>query len=411
MSIHDPMLSDGAAPPGAALERDFRAIVEHCSMAIVLQCAGRIVYVNRAAVDSLEFSSAAELIGRPLEIIFDADSYATLSSNFQKVGPDDDQLFIGNLRLRRKSGNFMDGEVYHSSVLFDGAQGTMMSIRDVTATKRLEFELRQAQKLESIGRLAARLAHEINTPIQYVGDSAHYVAELVGNLLQFLDKSRADLRKLAVAERGEKALEELAAEEEAADLQFMRIEGPRSVERIKGGASRVARIISAMKSFSHPGGEEASPMDINKIVEDTLVIAGHELKETATVTTDLASLPQVYGFPADVNQALLNLVVNAAHAVADRANTGQPGSIHVSTLVREGSVEIVVADNGCGMSDNVKERIFEPFFTTKQVGRGTGQGMTVVRTAVHKHGGSIDFESTVGVGTKFVLRFPLELPP
>jgi PAS domain S-box-containing protein len=413
MAITDPVpdtrFESGAVPVAGEHGRDdFRTIVEHCSTAIVLQRDRRIVYANRAAVDCFEFTSQADLIGQPVELLFDVDSYATLASNFHKATPHDDQLFIGELKLRRKSGAVMHAEIYHSGLVFGGADATMISIRDVTATKSLELDLQQAQKLESIGRLAARLAHEINTPIQYIGDSAHYIAELVTGLLDFIDKSRADLRTLVFERRGEAGLAELDAEEEAADLDFMRIEGPRSVERIKGGATHVARIVSAMKSFSHPGGEEASPMDVNKIVEDTLVIAGHELKDTATVTTKLAALPQIYGYPADLNQALLNLVVNAAHAVADRLEGSEPGFIHVSTRLCDGEIEIAVTDNGCGMPDYVKERLFEPFFTTKQVGRGTGQGMTIVRSAVHKHGGGIDFQSTVGVGTRFVLRLPVE---
>jgi PAS domain S-box-containing protein len=389
---------------------DFRAIVEHCSTAIVLQQRERVVYANPAAVDCFEYASPAELIGLPMQQLFDESSYATIASNFHKASPHDNQLFIGDLKLRRKSGAVMDAEIYHSGLLFGGAEVTMITIRDVTATKRLELDLRQAQKLESIGRLAAQLAHEINTPIQYIGDSAHYVADLVGSLLEFLDHSRAELRKLVAERGGEQGLAALTAEDEAADLEFMRVEGPRSIERIKGGASKVARIVSAMKSFSHPGGEEASPMNINKIVEDTLVIAGHELRETAAVTTDLAELPPMFGYPGDLNQALLNMVINAAHAIADRPGGREPGTVHIRTRAHGGCVEIAVEDNGCGMPEQVKARLFEPFFTTKPIGRGTGQGMTIVRSAAEKHGGTVDFQSTVGVGSQFLIRLPIERP-
>jgi signal transduction histidine kinase len=171
----------------------------------------------------------------------------------------------------------------------------------------------------------------------------------------------------------------------------------------------VARIVAAMKSFSHPGSDQATPMNVNQMVADTLVVASYELKNTATVTTELAELPPVPGYPADLNQALLNLVVNAAHAIADRHEAGEPGAIRISTRTEDGHVAISVADNGCGMPPHVQARLFEPFFTTKEVGRGTGQGLVLARAVAQKHGGTIDFESAVGSGTTFVLRLPVQL--
>jgi signal transduction histidine kinase len=272
----------------------------------------------------------------------------------------------------------------------------------------MELDLRQAQKLESMGRLAAGIAHEINTPIQYVGDSVHYLGQAITDILSLLDKSRADLRTLAAQRGGAAAVAELAREEEAVDLEYLRREGPLAVERIVDGISRVARIVHAMKTFSHPGSDSAIPMDINKMVENTLIIAGHELKSVGRVATELAELPQVSGFPADINQALLNLVVNAAHAVADRGDPASPGVVTVGTRANQGYVEITVADNGCGMTPEVQARLFEPFFTTKEVGRGTGQGLGVARAAAQKHDGAISFVSSVDVGTTFTLRLPIE---
>jgi two-component system NtrC family sensor kinase len=205
-------------------------------------------------------------------------------------------------------------------------------------------------------------------------------------------------------------VEALAAEEEAADLAYMRSQGPRSIERIIDGASRVALIVAAMKRFSHPGTPSATPMDINKMLGDTLVIAGHELKTAGSVVTDFTPLPAVSGYPADINQALLNLIINAAHAVVDRGPAAGPGMVKVGTRLDRGHVEITVADNGCGMPVDVQARLFEPFFTTKEVGRGTGQGLAIVRSAAQKHGGTITFESAVGVGTAFTLRLPVEPP-
>jgi signal transduction histidine kinase len=172
--------------------------------------------------------------------------------------------------------------------------------------------------------------------------------------------------------------------------------------------SRVSRVVGAMKSFSHPGSEDTAPMDLNKIVEDTLVIAAHELRVAAEVIKDLSPVPAVRGFAADLNQALLNLVVNAAHAIADRSESREPGVVTVRTRCEGRQIEVSVEDNGCGMTEAVQARLFEPFFTTKDVGRGTGQGLVLVRAAALKHNGSLSLESTPGVGTRFTLRIPLD---
>jgi PAS domain S-box-containing protein len=376
-------------------------------MGVLVQREELVVYANRAALDCLGFAREAELLGRSLAELLDATGYATLSSNFRKSGPHDDQLFMGELKFRRKAGTLIDTEIYHAGISFQGEDATMINFRDITLTKRLELELRQAQKLESIGRLAAGVAHEINTPIQYIGDNAHYLSEAVAALISILDKSRTELRRLVLQTAGPSGIVSLDAEEEAADLDYTRTQSPRAVAGIIDGVARVARVVGAMKSFSHPGSENTAPMDVNKIVDDTLVIAAHELRVAAEVVKDLGTIPATRGFAADVNQALLNLVVNAAHAIADRPAPREPGLVTVRTRCEQGHIEITVSDNGCGMSDAVQARLFEPFFTTKDVGRGTGQGLVLVRAAALKHNGSLSIESQLGVGTRFIFRIPL----
>jgi PAS domain S-box-containing protein len=390
--------------------RDFQSLVDQCSMAIIVQKEEVVVYVNRAALDCLGFGSADELVGKPVIELLEEKSYPTLATNFRKAGPSDDQFFLGDLKLRRCSGALIDAEVYHSGIDFQGGEATMINFRDVTATKRMENELRQAQKLEAVGRLAAGIAHEINTPIQYIGDSAQYILNALKDVLGLVAKSRA-----LVEQSGDAGLVgELAAAEEAADLDYARSQAPRSVERIIDGVARVARIVHAMKTFSHPGADTPTPMDVVKMLEDTLVIAGHELRDTATVSTDFEKLPAVHCYPGDLNQAFLNLIVNAAHAIVDRQKKeghDDPGTVTVSAKADGAHVEIRVADNGCGMTPDVQARLFEPFFTTKEVGRGTGQGLSVVRAAIiDKHNGSVRFESHVGVGTTCIVRLPLVAP-
>jgi PAS domain S-box-containing protein len=398
-----------AAPaPRIDVVDDFQTLVDQCSMAIIVQQGECVAYANRAALDCLGYAGSDSPVGQRIADLMEGGSYQTLASNFCKAGPDDDQFFCGDLKLRRRSGAFIDAEVYHSGIHFHGLEATMINFRDVTATKRMEGELRAAQKLEAVGRLAAGIAHEINTPIQYIGDSAQYIANTLNDLLSLVGKSRELLEKAALQSGDRALLDELRAAEEFSDLEYAQTQGPRSVARIVDGVARVARIVHAMKAFSHPGADTPTPMDVVKMLEDTIVIAGHELKNNATVSTEFETLPAVFCFPGDLNQAFLNLIVNAAHAVADRASTDAPGIVRVSTRVDGTNVEIRISDNGCGMTPEVQARLFEPFFTTKEVGRGTGQGLSVVRAAViDKHNGSVRFESEVGVGTTCIVRLPV----
>jgi signal transduction histidine kinase len=390
-------------------ESTFGSVVEQCTTGILIQREERLLYANRAALDCLGLSSIADIASGALAELFEAESYATLCPNLRKVVPDDDQLFMGELKLRRSGGGLIDAEVQHAGIPSSHDGTSVLNFRDVTISKRIEAELHRSQKLESVGLLAAGIAHEINTPIQFIGDSAHFVGSMLTDVLDLLRRSRAELREIAAAGSDAVALQRFAEEEEVADFDHAMEQGPRAVERILNGVSRVARIVSAMKCFSHPGSSEASPVDVNKLLADTLVVAGHELKAVPEVATDFGAVPSLAGFAGELNQAFLNLVVNAAHAVADRPSpaTG-PGRVLISTRLEAGQIVIRIADTGCGMTPEVQARLFEPFFTTKAVGRGTGQGLAVVRAAiVQKHKGTVDCDSVVGVGTTFIVRLPL----
>ena len=390
----------------------FSSVVEQCASGIIIQCEERLLYANPAALDCLGWSSIAEVPDGALAELFEPESYSTLHPNLRKVVPDDDQLFMGDLKLRRRGGALIDAEVHHAALPLSRDGSSMLNFRDVTMLRRMETDLHQAQKLESVGRLAAGIAHEINTPIQFIGDSAYFVGTMLTDVLDLLQRSRAELRAIAEAAGDTAALQRFADEEVVVDLDYASEQGPLAVERIIDGVSRVARIVSAMKCFSHPGSAEASPLDVNKLLADTLVVAGHEMKTVGEVSTDFGEVPSLNGYPGELNQAFLNLVVNAAHAVADRpSDVTEPGRVAISTRFEDGHVVIRVADTGCGMTPEVQARLFEPFFTTKAVGRGTGQGLTVVRAAVvQKHNGTIDCDSTVGVGTTFIVRLPLSPP-
>jgi signal transduction histidine kinase len=281
---------------------------------------------------------------------------------------------------------------------------------EMTSRLAIEVELRQAQKLEAIGRLAAGVAHEINTPVQFVADSLHFIDQSVRDILELLEKKR-ELRQRA-AEGGSLAdlLAETDAEEERADLPYLAEHVPKATARALEGLARIAHIVRAMKEFAHPDHKEMAPADLNQAIRSTLVIARNEYKYVADVHLDLGELPLVTCHLGEVNQAVLNIVVNAAHAIADKVTgTEAKGHIQVSTRCEGSSVVIEIEDDGGGIPEEHRERVFEPFFTTKEVGRGTGQGLAIARAVVvDKHGGELGFETRAGAGTTFRIRLPIE---
>ena len=288
---------------------------------------------------------------------------------------------------------------------------------DITERKRAEEALRQsesqlrlAQKLESIGQLAAGIAHEINTPIQYIGDNAKFLDEAFRDLVRFVEPQR----ELASALRNPDQTDFVTALERAVehvDVDYLRNEIPKAIEHLLEGVAQVARIVRAMKEFSHPGPVEKAPVNINRAIESTILVCKSEWKYVAGLTTDFdPELPPVPCVASEFNQVILNLIVNAAHAIGDVVrDSNQKGSIRISTRRDDGWVEVRVSDTGAGIPEDIRTKIFTPFFTTKEVGKGTGQGLAISHSViVRKHQGTIHFESEVGVGTTFVIRLPLK---
>ncbi|MFH1810618.1 MAG: PAS domain S-box protein [Pseudomonadota bacterium] len=283
------------------------------------------------------------------------------------------------------------------------------TVRDVSASKRLEAELGHARKLEAVGQLAAGIAHEINTPAQFIGDSVSFLKDAYGDVMALLDRVEALLADPAAAGDATQLAHAYAEAAERADLDYLRSEAPQALESCAEGVRRVAAIVRAMKEFAHPDQRQQKPADLNKAVENTLVIARNEYKYVAEVETELGDLPPVLCCVGDLNQVFLNLLVNAAHAIADaRSAEGEKGTIRVSTRHEGDSVCLEFEDTGCGIPDEIRDRIFEPFFTTKEVGRGSGQGLAIARSIiVDKHKGTLEVKTQVGKGTTFSIRLPV----
>lgn len=278
--------------------------------------------------------------------------------------------------------------------------------------KETQGKLVQEQKLKAIGQLAAGIAHEINTPIQYIGDNVTFLEQSYIRLLTLLEHCQ---ETLGLAKDGPLTADQIKETEEMIQKikpDFIKKHIPRAIEQSLEGVQRVANIVKAMKEFSHPSKGEKETINIHQAIETTITIARNEWKYVAEVNVHFDSaLPLVPCYPDEFNQVILNLLVNAAQAIGEATDSGSQGkgTITVMTTLQDNWAEIRVSDTGPGIPAEIRNRIFEPFFTTKEVGKGTGQGLAIAYSIiVEKHKGTIQFESSPGEGTTFIIRLPLE---
>jgi PAS domain S-box-containing protein len=290
-------------------------------------------------------------------------------------------------------------------------KGAVICFNDVTDRKRMEVDLRHAQKLEAVGALAAGIAHEINTPIQFVGDNTRFLQDAFRDLSALVKAYEEFCQVTANGNSSTYALDQVAEARKKADWDYLETEIPKALEQALDGVNRVATIVRGMKEFSHVDrSPNKAAADLNKALESTLIVARNELKYVADVEVHFAEIPPVYCHLGDMNQVFLNLLINAAHAIADVVKgTQQKGRIGVKTRKDGNWVEVAISDTGTGVPEVVRDKIFDPFFTTKEVGKGTGQGLALARAiVVEKHGGTLTFETEVGKGTTFFIRLPLD---
>jgi two-component system, NtrC family, sensor kinase len=396
---------------------------------IVDACAPKrtMAYVNRALAHAHGYEPA-ELIGRGVGRLLKPGSSPGLQAEMEAALANGQQYRAEIEAVRRDGSTFWVG--FTSIGLRDG-RGEVSHIvtvaADITSRReaelkrkelqeqllnemrereRMAIELRLAQKLESVGRLAAGLAHEINTPIQYVCDSVHFLRTGFDDLIRLLDECRNALGAQAAVPAGVR--ESIAAIEKEIDYEFLRLEVPRAFERTLEGTDRVAGLVRAMKEFAHPDTNEHSPADLNHALQTTLTVCRNEYKYLAQLVTDLDELPSIMCNIGELNQVFLNLIVNAAHGIQDAGKDLADGCIRVTTRLVGENVEVTIADNGCGIAAENVDKIFDPFFTTKEIGRGTGQGLSIARTiVVDKHRGDIRVQSERGAGTIFTIVLPI----
>ncbi len=361
--------------------------------------------VNPVA-EELSGRTREELIGKPCDFIEWRDGGGRPMPNCVLA---ERNLVDEEMRLTRPDGLTVPIVKTVVAAMRRGEMRLFEIVFDISDRKALERQLAVAQKLESLGELAAGIAHEINTPTQYIGDNLHFLSTALSGLGQALSRIQATALGLADAAGDGAARAAIEAARKEADVDFLLEEAPSALEQSQEGVARVTAIVSAMKKFAHPGGEEKTAVDINAAVENTVIVAKNEWKYVADMRLELdRTLPPVLCLPGDFNQVILNILINAAHAIGEKVRgTDAKGLITIRTAADGDHLRLTVADTGSGIPEENRRKIFDPFFTTKEVGKGTGQGLAITHNiVVAKHGGTIDFESEPGKGTTFVVRVP-----
>lgn len=367
---------------------------------LVVDQNGSIAFANPSATRLLECPATWDLEGHPVADIFkldvatpDIDAEAPwIRALRDRVTLKDDDAMVITLTDRKLP------IAYACTPLPEGdsKSAAVISFRDINDVKKVQRDMIQASRLASVGQLAAGIAHEINTPIQYIGSNLNFIASSLETLIQSLTDKQT---------QGP----EDGAQSPHSQLDFLIEEMPIAITESLDGVAQISRIVLSMKEFSHPGSTSKTMTDINRALESTLTVSRNVWRHVATVDTDLdPDLPRVLCHAGELNQVFLNLIVNAAHAI-ELSGKPLPGKIRVSTRHDNGVVDVRVADSGSGVPDAIKEKIFDPFFTTKEVGKGTGQGLAICRdVVVTKHGGRLDFESEPGAGATFIIELPVD---
>jgi signal transduction histidine kinase len=386
----------------AAAKDQLSAILATIASAVILLDADSMVRVWNVGAERVLGVPAVAAIGRPfasLPIPWDWESLGALVPGFVT----DRTVRLDEVRLEYPGKSDRIVAFTISPLAGTSTNDCLWLGADITERRGMEAHIRHAQKLESIGSLASGIAHEINTPMQFVSDNTRFLTEAFTGFISTITAMRGALDGLP-----EDRLASVRKAEKDSDLPYMVEEVPKALEQTQDGITRVTRIVKAMKDFAHPGVDELVPTDLNRAIDSTLTVSRNAWKYVADLDLQLdPELPPVPVVPGGFNQVVLNLVVNAAHAIEDAHRDGK-GTISITTRRSGDGVIVEIADTGCGIPAELRHRIFDPFFTTKEPGRGTGQGLVIVRTEVEERlGGRIEIESEPGKGSVFRIRLPL----
>lgn len=342
---------------------------------------------------------------------------AELADVYHKA--DNDLIEKGGIQKYETQVRYADGslhEVYFSKATFRDSKGMIGGLIgimiDMTDQREIERQLRQAQKMETVGQLASGVAHEINTPVQFVLNNITYLRDSLQDLFDLMNSCRSFLKgerhNPLIGSRINHILDEMGLDES----DQRRYDLLETVDESIEGLEQITQVVQAIKEFAHPSGGEKTTFSIGEVIKRTVTVSRNEWKNLAEMTLELdPDLPQIIGYPSEIEQVFLNLILNAAQAIGTsrRRRPEQMGSIMIRTG-RDGDwVTASVSDNGDGIPEKYRERVFDPFFTTKIVGEGSGQGLTICYAIiVEKHGGKLTFTTETDKGTTFHIRLPIE---
>ena len=392
------------------LENRYRKVVEQVPDAVlILHCDGHVLEANASAGRSLGYAPD-ELTGVDVSQIMDGVTSEQVAELVMKTSLEPSCTLRLNL-IKRDRTRF-PAEAQLSALTVGGDPALLISARDLTERLRMEQDMRQAHRFEAVGQLAAGVAHEINTPMQYIGDNTSFLRTTVERLLGVVESFETLIGDCEAGSVTLSQVQECKKKLSSAKIPFLKKQAPVAIEQSLQGIAHVSSIIQGLKEFSHPGGEEKVTVDLNHVAKTAATVTRNEWRYHSTL--DLIpkeGLPVILGHPQELGQMLINLIVNAAHAIesAHGAKEGPPqGRIVISTEEINGFVELQIKDNGAGIPEAIKNRVMDPFFTTKEVGKGTGQGLALAHNVVvEKHRGQLFFESEEGRGTTFFVRLPL----
>ena len=374
---------------------------------LTLNETGNVIYVSNRLLNILEIEFG-KIIGKKLDdflTLYD-EKLHEIEFNPRAIinsSPPENALYrYFYITPHNESKNF---EIKLKEILINKEQkGIVLIISDITQLMQYQSDLSKSQKLESVGLLSAGIAHEINTPLQFVSDNLYFVKSSINNLFSYSKELEKSLR-----EKNSPINRKLV---EKYDMDYYKGEIPKAIDSSYDGISRILKIVKAMKNFAHRSNNEKTLTDINKLIEDSTTLSRNEWKAVADMNLLLGkNLPEINLLPDEITQTFLNLIINSVHAIKSKKNEVDNfrGTISFTSNLIDGYIEIVVEDNGCGIPKNVIDKIFEPFYTTKPVGIGSGQGLAITQDIIIKnHRGLIKVESELGKFTKFFIFLPLD---
>ena len=393
-----------------------RRLLEHMrEILLILEGDGIIADCSPAAEERLGYAPGT-LAGRAITAIAPSEDAAALADAARRCARD--RPVTMHHRLRGRDGHLsalqstivrLQDEDRGRVFIFSREDGDQ--VVPERERERRELNRRASHRLEAVGQLSAGIAHEINTPLQFVGDSVSFLRDAVDELVGLIALYRETLYQETPVPLDERR-DAMRRAEEVADVEDLCQRIPSAFDRTAEGIERVRSIVMAMKRFSHASHTDMAPADLNEAIETTLTVCRNEYKYVAQIDRDLGELGPVVCKIDELNQVFLNLIINAAHAIEEKIDgRGELGLIRIATRVEGQEAVIEVTDDGPGIPPAVQERIFEPFFTTKKIGKGTGQGLALALAAVQRHAGSIECESSPGEGSTFRVRLPLRPVP